>query len=94
MRMVAESVPLKYPASAAEINQTPRPAVKIATPMAKGVPIMIKAGENTKRTGMTYANHPKRIAAQPVAIEGALAIEAAAKAASAMGGVIIDIIPK
>ena len=43
---------------------------------------------------MTYANHPKRIAAQPVAIEGALAIEAAAKAASAMGGVIIDIIPK
>ncbi len=93
-RFFADRADVKKPAIAAEISQMPIIAVTMARAMSPGAPIKIKVGENTKRTGIIYADQPNRIAAQPVAIAGALAIDAAAKAAIAIGGVIIDIMPK
>ena len=51
-------------------------------------------GEITKRNGTTYAVHPNRMETKPVVIGSAFVNVAAAKAARAMGGVIIDIMPK
>jgi len=57
-------------------------------------PDRIRAGLYAKAKGKTNAGQPNRRAARAVRIGPAPEREAAAKAAIATGGVIIDIIPK
>src|SRR3990172_8491062 len=72
----------------------PNTAVQNATATSTGSPINSRLGEYTNKTGTMKAVQPKRVAVKPVRIASALASEAAAKAAIAIGGVIIDIMPK
>src|SRR5690606_20771604 len=93
-RMTIDSRPTKWPASAAETSHTPKKAVTAAIVIATVSPIMIKVGEKANRNGTMKAGQPNLTEAQPVLIGSALAIAAAENAASAIGGVIIDITPK
>src|SRR3970282_676765 len=85
---------MKKPTEAQETSATPNTAVQNATATSTGSPINSRLGEYTKKTGTMKAVQPKRVAVKPVRIASALASEAAANAAIAIGGVIIDIMPK
>ena len=73
---------------------TPRAAVHVAHAIVSGSPCINRLGENTNRNGTMYAAQPMRVAVQPVLSTSAPAMFAAAKAASATGGVTMDMMPK
>src|SRR5688572_25557005 len=79
---------------AAQISQMPNSELSVTTAMSQTLPFIRMAGENTNRNGTMYAAQPKRIAVQPVAMDGACAMAAATYAAGATGGVMSDIMPK
>src|SRR5918999_6553924 len=93
-RLPIERMLVKKPVIAAQMSQIPKSDVAVTRTMSSTLPFIRMAGEYTKRNGTMYELHPKRIAVQPVAIEGAWAIAAATYAAGATGGVMSDIMPK
>ena len=82
------------PTIPAVIAMTPTPERPSARAMEGQVPSISSSGVATNRNGMMKAAQPTRIAATPVLSGSSMVIVAAAKAASATGGVIIDIMPK
>src|SRR5918999_6299644 len=84
----------KKPVIAAQMSQIPKSDVAVTRTMSRTLPFIRMAGEYTKRNGTMYELQPKRIAVQPVAIEGAWAIAAATYAAGATGGGVRGIMPE
>ena len=85
---------LKKPIIAIETSQIPAIAVAMVRAMSAGPAFKSRLGENTNMNGITKADQPNRIAAKAVFIGSVLATVAAANAPMAIGGVIIDIMPK
>src|SRR5699024_7476773 len=68
--------------------------IAVTRRICKGFPSINKAGWKTKRKGIIKDTRPKRTASKPTEVGLAPAIPAAAKEATATGGVIAEIIEK
>ncbi len=78
---------------AIDTRKIPSTKLRTVMEMKAASPLIVSAGENTKANGMTYASQPVVTEFSAVCIGSACAMPAAVNAATATGGVIMDIMP-